>query len=404
MTEEAKPHLLISVYLSPNGLGQQRYELGKAFDENDPYFRLGRFFTGLNSLTRIDWKSVTVFFDTDDAWAELRKDIGLKIANIFPAAEITPSRLSLAHDWRSVSEEYADNEIIYLHCNDDHAFVSETTDDFYNLVNLMSADERFKLGGITHHPEMTGLKARELRVGRVRSSQNSIKVGYALGTTLVRGDFFKTWWIPGKFSSDELVVRPDNPLGKSVTFNPEVMLLPPMEQIRHLDGYSHIGLFRPLAPLRNTITYFGKDLPLQDLGAWTYGYWPAPIKSANGYGVDLHKVDIAPNMSYVQNIQVGVARIQSTCALRISISLSLLVLKSRTRVSKWATVPTLLIGISTKSVARNLISYLLDMPMIFILSLLKKYTNLELGVLNRIWYLGLTRAIHLPAKPSLKSQ
>jgi len=229
---------------------------------------------------------------------------------------------------------------------------------------------------------------------------STIEVGYALGTTLVRGDFFKSWWTSEKFERHELVVRPDNPLGKSVRFTPTQMLIPPTEQMRHMDGYSHIGLFLPLAPLRNYVAYKGAGSQLEETdNGWKFGYWPAKIVAVHGTGVDVHRVHMRPGDSLLRHIQIGIARVRATCALRISISQTIKVLRNGNNpIARKAVLPAMLIALLSPSVLRNACNYFLDLPVLVFLRLIQKVLGIELGIQSRIWYLGLTRALSLRLK------
>ena len=382
----------MSVYISPEGLGTQKYELGASRNNNDPFFRVGRYFTAIYSLASIEWESVNIYLETDPCWKHVKSDIIEKTLLVFPSATIYPYRLSLASQWKSVSESYSSDSIIYLHSNDDHAFVSENNVNFYEMVHQMKSNLHLRLGAVTHHPEMLGLLFRNRSSRRTRV--NSVEIGYAIGTTLVRGDFFASWWDGDKFEGQDHIVRPDNPFGKSVTFNQEPMLIPLSEQMRHLDGYSHVGLFRPLVPLRNTVTYKASgNYSSLDVNHWKYGYWPSKLFTVHGVGSDFHRTETRSNDSLIRHVQIGVARIQASCALRISFTRLMSILRNPgDPIHRLAIVPAILIGLLTPCVIRNVSNYFFDFPTLVILNTFNRLSRTSNSFAGRVWYKGLSRA------------
>jgi hypothetical protein len=385
------PHLLVSVYICPEGLGQQKYELGACRDASDQFFRISRYFTALHSLTLLKWESVTIYLETDACWAHLKQDIIDKTYLIHPSATILPYRLALASQWKDASEAYDSDAIIYLHSNDDHAFVSEGIRDFQNLVNVMHANSDIKLGAVTHHPEMLGLLFRNRTLKR--RGANTVQIGYAIGTTLVRGSFFRSWWGQANFEDQEKIVRPDNPFGKSVTFEQVKMLIPMKEQIRHLDGYSHLGLFLPLTPIRNSLTYRSIDdqyVLTEDL--WKYGYWPSKLFASNGRGCDFHITATREHDSLWDHVRIGVARIQASCALRISLTRLICMLRSpNDPIRVMAVMPAVVLGLLSPCVLRNWFNYFLDFPSLLILRTFGLFSQWPKSIAASIWYKGLSR-------------
>jgi hypothetical protein len=167
-----------------------------------------------------------------------------------------------------------------------------------------------------------------------------------------------------------------------------------------MDGYSHIGLFIPLAPLRNSVTYKGAGGQLEERdGDWKFGYWPSKIFATHGTGADIHRVHLQPGDSLVKQIQIGVARVQATCALRISISQTVLSLRNgNDPIARKAVLPAMLVALLSPSVLRNAFNYFFDLPVLVFLHLIQKAFRVELEIQSRIWELGLTRALFLSFK------
>lgn len=323
MPQELRPkknlHLLVSVYLSPAGLG--KYRLGYAKDEEDPYFRISRFLTSSLTLSSLDFKSIRIYFETDPVWQEHKNSIQENLSKIFPTSQIFQHRLLSLLDWQVASATYPDTDIILLQNNDDHAYVEQVPGTLDECLEFMASSNGTPLCGVTHFPEMEALKSRYLDAQLLRlRGLTAVPVNYAVGTTLVRADFFKSWWRDDKFDSSDLIAKPDNPLGKSVEFPIIHMLIPRFELMRHMDGYSHIKAFRPLAPLRNLVKFETFNLGDVDLNPpkFTIGYWPARIFSYSGRGVDLHATFSSRKISFIKEIRLMVGNLQSRWALRIS--------------------------------------------------------------------------------------
>jgi hypothetical protein len=331
-------------------------------------------------------------------WRHLRPEVTREILTIFPSAVLREGRFSQRQHWHEASLQYNDDDIIYLHSNDDHAFVAETTEEFLGLCDRLYRDKQLKMAALTHFPEMVGLLARE-RYGKNRraaAKQRVVEVDYAIGTVLCRGDFFKSWWLEGAVNDEDRIVRPDNPFGQSVSFAAAKMLIPRREVFRHLDGYSHIGLHRPLLPLRNTRvlarsqnqTFFkAENTP------WIRGLWPGRFVTSSGRGVDFHSTISARSDPLFSRLRSSIAHLQACWALRISFREGIECLNHGHFISKFWYGPLMLVAAATPPVVGNLLDKLLDYLLIVVL----KSVSLENSGLQKfigaIWYQGTLRAI-----------
>lgn len=387
-----KPHLLVSVYLSAQGLSFQRYRLGFAEEADNQYFRIERFLTGLNSLRAISWASICVYFETDEIWQHLKPEIAQKIAEIWPEAIVRSFRLDNRQQWEKASLVYEDSDIVYLHANDDHALVSLSSQNFDECVSMLVDHPEIQLGAVTHFPEMTAMLYRERFKHFKNSLSRVVEVGYALGTTLVRASFFKSWWRPGNFDETEIIVRPDNPLGNSVTFPNVKQYVPKAEVIRHLDGYSHVGLFKPLYPLRNVSRFREEQDSPSQITSWTRGYWPRNTFANNGVGIDLHLTQVPDSVGLLNQFQLGVARLQAGWALRISLLDASTLFNAGNKLDRLLFVPAVLVALITPPVARNILDYFADLPVLLFLSLASRFGIPCDGLVRDVWYFGSRRA------------
>jgi len=390
--------MLVSVYLSPNGLGHQCYDLGVVATQAGPFFRLGRFLTGLYTLSTVPWESIKVFVEVDEVWIEQQDQIHRAVRVLLPNADVHGWRLRKRAEWSRVANDYSDSDVVYLHANDDHALVHRSPEEFMKVCEQMQVNKDIALGAVTHFPEMVGLlqRARQRPATKTLAKQRLVNVEGVWGTTLVRGEHFKTWWKPDTFDDDEIVVRPDNPLGKSVSFLPATMLVPRTELVRHLDGYSHVDVRYPYGALRNLIDFQqDHDYPLRhNLEWWNDELWPKAIFADSPQGADL-LTTLPPSerrKSLTESLRLGVARIQHACALRIAVRELGSCIDYPTQLPKSIRVPALLLSIlSSPQMLRNALDLILDAPTLVLAAGIRRL-GLRPRWFDLVFQLGTTRA------------
>jgi len=323
----------------------------------------------------------------------LKPKISRSIQQIFPNCEPIESRLSNPSEWRQAASRFRDDDVIYLHANDDHAFVAESQNEFMHIGKQLSCNPEIKLGAVTHFPEMVGMLARQSWGNRKSHHHRTVEVEYAIGTTLVRADFFREWWNPEKWTNNDVVVRPDNPLGKSVGFNRVKMLIPKNEIFRHLDGYSHVGIGYPVPALRN-IRRFDVELGIVVVQEnWTMGYWPDPLLTLDQSGVDCYHTSHGASGPREEQFASAVAWVQSMWALRICFRDGYKNLKCATRLSIWSRLHVLLVALMDWRIGRNLIDKVLDVPLLVVFTLFGKISSSATRMRNSIYYKGSIRTL-----------
>ena len=320
--EGLRLHLLVSVFLSPTGIGSFRYNIRSLRPGRDPFFRIGRFLTGLQTLTALDFESVRIHFSTDPKWASFRPQIARSTTLLMPQAEICGERLYRAREWAVAAQNYNRSDVVLLHANDDHALLGESSArEMKSLALALQSDANVPMASITHFPEVAASIAGNTNPPLDGAGFREHRTTRGLGTTLVRGDFFQTWFAEGTFAGEEVVVRPDNPSGRSVRFSPSISLVPNREVMRHMDGYSHVFMQRPLAPLRNLVVFTPAQHsePFQVVAtAWTARLWPSRIFGFNGSGADVHLTDVTSHSpSFWEIVRVQIAVFQLYWGIRV---------------------------------------------------------------------------------------
>ena len=239
-------------------------------------------------------------------------------------------RLSLISEWRNATKSYSSEDIVLLQANDDHLLIPNSKKYLYEIEQTMIVDNSIKMSSITHFPEFRGLLHRE-NIDKPLMGNNFILVCNVIGTILVKAPFLQSWFDNQSFPRDIKLVRPDNPFGKSVSFPPSKMLIPDREIMRHMDGYSHALLYRPLPPIRNTKLFSDRSDRIIDLDSWKIGLWPMAQFGYRGRGVDFYRQQHDNVESLFTSLRIDVANQVSANALSINLGVSLTSINPRYR-------------------------------------------------------------------------
>lgn len=382
-------HLLVSVYVTPRALAFQNYDLAAVPGSGGEFFRLERFATMLSTLGSLDWLSVCINYELDPEWSNFYPEVDAHIRSLFLAnLEISHSRFESASEWLKAASRYDPQALIFLNSNDDHALLAP--EEFVNFADQMLASKAV-LGLVTHFPEFKGMQYRRFQHLR---NPGRCNVGYALGTTLVSGGFFQSWWeaylraYPGS-----RIVRPDNPFGPSVTFAPTLAALPNTELVRHMDGYSHVGVGYPAGPLRNLFTLDESTLGLiQTEPTFTAGKWPARIQTRDGYGSDLLELPQSWSVVIGVRLRESVAIVKLAWSFRVAVFDVVQLLKPKS-IGQWMTAGlSAVLALASRAGLVRLFDYVFDYPVLLVLRTLGAFgfTRLE-RIAGRIWYLGAWR-------------
>jgi hypothetical protein len=285
-----------------------------------------------------------------------------------------------------------DTDVILLQANDDHAVVCQNSNYLIEYMNDFYEETNLNIAALTHFPEMqTLISSQDKSSFMNHEGLQSGPIHYAIGTQLVRCSFFKSWWVKGKIKDDTYIFRPDNPFGESVIFNPTEMLIPRMELFRHMDGYGHIGMHRPLGPLRNLGNL--DDFKRKDfkVPSWTLGLWPSRILAYSGSGYDMH--DTFSQLQGIRRFRIAVGLLQSHWALkympfRAKEILSRLQITNLMSVLIISTIATI-----TFPIVRNVPDYLFEQTIKFLKTLFLMVISRQKTKVYTPSYLGAWRTI-----------
>lgn len=285
--------LLVSVFitnksLSPVGdLGHSR--TGSSLE------RLEIFLSAMKSWSKFQIDNPYFFIELDDEFASYRDLVASEIAMNFIEPKVEWRRLLYFKDWSEISKLLFKQNInfITLITNDDHAYIhteSEPFQDFLNeLISISVMNDGRVIGDLTHFPGSIRMLSyystfhpNKGCIPRTRTAET------IHGCCLVTPKLFTEWW-KTDFTNGKKIPRPDNPFGPSVEFAPAIVLTPPIEIMRHMDGYGEgTRISRKYNVLRPSYRISGghdnsvsQKLVVHPL---EYGLWPSKPNSYNAPG------------------------------------------------------------------------------------------------------------------------
>ena len=247
LKSKPKVHLIVTVFLTDLGL----MPIGFYGDNVSPsQNKVNQFLSSMHTLSGISISSSEFHVAFSDEYKEQVNLVNARIRLLFPNSELSNNRFESFNEWEDSTRKIPiDAEFILLFSNHDHVYLGDGPRNFDLFVNNLRIQKDCKMGLITHWPEVIGSPSISLRKKRGQSCLIDWK-DFAIGTVLIKKDFYLDWWA-NDFTSGARIVRPDNPFGPSVTFRPVPVLVPRVELFRHLDGYGHVGVRADIAaPLK----------------------------------------------------------------------------------------------------------------------------------------------------------
>jgi len=276
--------LLVSIFITNKSLTQVG-DLGPS-RTGSPVERLEIFLSALHSWSKLQLINPYFFIELDDDFTEYRDLVASEIVGNFVNPVVEWKRLLYFNDWAEISTVLTNKNVglITLITNDDHAYVhidSQPFQDFSKeVVSLSELNGGRAIGDLTHFPgvirNLSLYSSFHPNKGGVARSH---KVKTIHGCCLVTPKLFAEWWAED-FTDGKRIPRPDNPFGPSVEFVPAIVLIPPVEILRHIDGYGEgtrtsqkYNVLRPTCRILKTIGI--RDSQKLIVSPWEYGLWPS---------------------------------------------------------------------------------------------------------------------------------
>lgn len=219
-------------------------------DVSNDLYRLNQYFSSIHSMALLPLDSQIFYLELGTEFMQYRELVAKYTKKIFPNSIIYWERLSTYQDWLDASNAIPTSaNIVLLQSNFDHAYVNPSCISFFETCQHLLAQEERSVAEITHWPEALSEISSPwgaIQNTKVHPHYFTRDTKLAVGTTLVRQEFFKEWW-RSDFTTGSKIVRPDNPFGPSVKFLNATLLIPQIELFRHMDGYTHVGIRSPFA-------------------------------------------------------------------------------------------------------------------------------------------------------------
>ena len=285
--------LLVSVFITNKSLNQVGY-LGPS-RTGSSVERLEIFLSAIHSWSKLQLISPYFFIELDDDFTEYRDLVALEIAANFIDPIVEWRRLLYFKDWSKISTVLTKQNVglIALITNDDHAYVHTDSQPFQDfskeVLSLSEISGGRALGNLTHFPgSIRNLSLYSTFYPNKGDVARSHKVKTIHGCCLVTPKLFAEWWA-FDFTTGKRIPRPDNPFGPSVEFPPAIVLIPPVEILRHIDGYGEgtrisqkYNVLRPTCRILKDVG--DRDSQKLVVSPWGYGLWPSMPKFHHTHG------------------------------------------------------------------------------------------------------------------------
>lgn len=208
-----------------------------------------------------------IFYIDLAEFAPRQEELQAYMESIFPKdkLEIHWHRIERTRNWREVSSQFADNDLIWYEGNDDHIFIDSNLDVIKASIKTLNEDpDPHAVMYYSHWPEQMRMSLK--LNGELTVDGNFIKFQWDTVDSLLmmKGSRFKHYWHATDCGEDN-IYRSDS-LGWQYGLKiPSTVYSPTRELIRHYDGYSHVGkLLATIAPpLYVPIGFFDNNMQVR---------------------------------------------------------------------------------------------------------------------------------------------
>jgi hypothetical protein len=169
------------------------------------------------------------------------------------------------------------SDLILLITYDDHAFIDDNTDEFLQVAERvleLNNDGKQVYGLLTHFPEIIGSLPlySGTRFLQTHRDYCLIPARKPLGAVLLTYSTLQDWFKSNIWGKGR-IVAPENYFGPSIITPYATGVVPKKEILRHLDGYSHVGIvempFEKYAPPELTHLFSSQSLERELITTFT---------------------------------------------------------------------------------------------------------------------------------------
>ena len=182
------------------------------------------------------------YIQVEPEFEHRRAELEEYIYTIFPKdqLELNWHRINYTRDWRKLSEQFDDNDLIWFAGNDDHIFIDYDLDVVRAGIKVLNEDpDPYSVIYYSHWPEQMRLSLHHN--GELTKDKNYIKFTWRTfdAIRIMKGARFKRYWQDNDYG-DEVVFRTDTLWHKGYQLTGPVYA-PTRELVRHYDGSSHVS-------------------------------------------------------------------------------------------------------------------------------------------------------------------
>lgn len=189
------------------------------------------------------------YIEISSEFANRKEELENYIHRLFPEnkLELYWHRNNYTREWRTVCEQFNDQDIIWFGGNDDHIFFDYSLDLVRSAIDTLHNDpDPYSAVYYSHWPEQMRLSIHYN--GELTSDGNFIKFNWKTfdGIRIIKGQRLKKYWQDNELN-DQLIYRTDHLY--HIGYNlPGPVYAPTRELVRHYDGYSHVGALENIVP------------------------------------------------------------------------------------------------------------------------------------------------------------
>ncbi len=205
------------------------------------------------------------YIQIEAEFANRKQELEEYIYTLFPDVELHWHRINHTRDWRTLCEQFTDdNELIFFAGNDDHIFIDSSLDMLRaGIKNLQQDPNPYSVIYYSHWPE-------QMRLSKHHNCELTADGNYVKYTwrtfdaiRILKVARFKKYWADNEYG-DEVVFRTDTLWHKGYELTAPVYA-PLRELVRHYDGYSHVSpqIINVAPPLVIPDGFFGTGMEIR---------------------------------------------------------------------------------------------------------------------------------------------
>lgn len=282
--------LFFNVHLSPHRLNNYNRNPWFLADDRVDVFKYA--ISSYQPMSTILFKQLFCI-GIDQEYAHRKEELELYIREIFPNCQIYWHRINSLNEWRYLSDQFDDNDVIWHSGNDDHVFIDYSLDIINDAAEILKNDTD-PLASLyySHWPEQCRLSQQMQAC--LTENKNFVKFKWHSfdSIQMFKGSRLKAYWNDNKLNSLCHLYRTDM-LSHYRSPLLSTFYTPTRELVRHFDGYSHVSphLLNIAPPLIIPPGFFENNIKIRIGFKDHLDGWVTLDSTSNLYSFDHNGVD-----------------------------------------------------------------------------------------------------------------